>query len=91
MLFPCEQEILCVRFSDGREWKATANQWYYAGYGNYNIAANTESRPAITVDGTATVAKATLTGEKETVHDIEVDGLNVMFVNGVAAEGYSLH
>ena len=51
---------------------------------------NTQGKPAITLDGTATVEKATMTGKTEMVYDIEVDGINIMFINGVAAEGFSL-
>lgn len=88
---PALQEIVTVRFTDGKEWQTTATQWYYCGNGRYNIAMNTQGNPAITLDGTATVEKATMTGKSEMVYDIEVDGINIMFINGVAAEGFSLH
>ena len=88
---PALQEIVNVRFTDGKEWQTTATQWYYCGNGQYNIAMNTQGKPAITLDGTATVEKATMTGKTEMVYDIEVDGINIMFINGVAAEGFSLH
>lgn len=88
---PALQEIVTVHFTDGKEWQTTATQWYYCGNGKYNIAMNTEGQPAITLDGTATVEKATMTGKTETVYDIEVEGINIMFINGVAAEGFSLH
>lgn len=88
---PALQEIVIVRFTDGKEWQTTATQWYYCGNGQYNIAMNTAGNPAITLDGTATVEKATMTGKTEMVYDIEVDGINIMFINGVAAEGFSLH
>lgn len=88
---PALQEIVTVRFTDGKEWLTTATQWYYCGNGQYNIAMNTQGNPAITLDGTAIVEKATMTGKTETVYDIEVDGINIMFINGVAAEGFSLH
>lgn len=88
---PALQEIVTVRFTDGKEWQTTATQWYYCGNGQYSIAMNTQGNPAITLDGTATVEKATMTGKTELVYDIEVDGINIMFINGVAAEGFSLH
>lgn len=88
---PALQEIVTVRFTDGKVWQTTATQWYYCGNGQYNIAMNTQGNPAITLDGTATVEKATMTGKNEMVYDIEVDGINIMFINGVAAEGFSLH
>ena len=88
---PALQEIVTVRFTDGKVWQTTATQWYYCGNGQYNIAMNTQGNPAITLDGTATVEKATMTGKNEMVYDIEVEGINIMFINGVAAEGFSLH
>lgn len=88
---PAQQEIIHVQFTDGKEWHTTATQWYYCGNDKYNIAINTQGKPAITLDGTATVAKATFTGKTATVYDFEVEGINIMFINGVAAEGYSLH
>ena len=56
-----------------------------------NATMNMRGKPAITLNGTATVEKATMTGNTEMVYDIEVDGINIMFINGVAAEGFSLH
>lgn len=88
---PALQEIVNVCFTDRKEWQTTATQWYYCGNGQYNIAMNTQGNPAITLNGTATVEKATMTGKAEMVYDIEVDGINIMFINGVAAEGFSLH
>lgn len=88
---PDKQTIYHIRFSDGKEWNTTATQWYYCGNDEYNIALNTFGRPAITLDGNATVEKATKTQRVEEVYDIEVEGINIMFVDGVAAEGFSLH
>ena len=56
-----------------------------------NATMNMRGKPGITLNGTATVEKATMTGKTEMVYDIEVDGINIMFINGVAAEGFSLH
>ncbi len=91
VLTPTEQEIVKVRFSNGKVWNTTPTQWYYCGNGEYNIAVNTEGRPALAEEGNVTVVKATMSGQREIVYDIKVDGSNIMFVNGVAAEGFSLH
>ena len=48
-------------------------------------------KTALTLDGgKAGVCSAVETERKELVYDFAVEGLNVMFVNGVAAEGFSL-
>jgi hypothetical protein len=50
-----------------------------------------QGKTALTLDGgKAGVRSVAETDRKELVYDFVVEGLNVMFVNGIAAEGFSL-
>ena len=50
-----------------------------------------QGKTALTLDGgKAGVCSVAETDRKELVYDFVVEGLNVMFVNGIAAEGFSL-
>jgi len=90
------EKIYKVEFSNGAIWNTTATQWFYCGrvYGNdddYACAIDSKGKAALTEDGEkATVVKVENTGEVKKVYDFITDGINIFFVNGVAAEGYSI-
>lgn len=86
-----DEEIYKVEFSNGATWFTTATQWFYCGNDDYACTIDSKGKAAITEDGaTATVVNVTKTGEVKKVYDFIVDGVNVFFVEGVAAEGYSI-
>ena len=91
VMAPHEMPVLKVLFGNGREWLTTDTQWFYCGGEDYACVTDPGSKKAVTADGGNTgVAGTEKTGRTETVYDFVVDGLNVFFVNGVAAEGFSL-
>ncbi len=88
---PCEMPIVEVTFSDGHKWNTTKTQWFYCGDDEYAAVMDDQGKTALTLDGgKAGVRSVTETERKEPVYDFIVDGLNVMFVDGIAAEGFSL-
>ena len=91
-----DEEIVKIEFSNGAIWYTTATQWFYCGrfYGNdddYACAIDSKGKAALTENGEkVTVVKAEKTGEIKKVYDFITDGLNLFFVEGIAAEGYSI-
>lgn len=91
VIVPREMPVIEVTFTDGNKWNTTKTQWFYCGDDTYACAADDQGRKALTLDGqSAGVIEVVETERKELVYDFVVDGLNVMFVNGIAAEGFSL-
>ncbi len=91
MIAPREMPVVEVAFDNGSRWSATKTQWFYCGGDEYACVMNNSGSRALTLDGgTAGVQSAVETGRTEPVYDIVVEGLNVMFINGIAAEGFSL-
>ena len=89
LLPPAEEHILTVRFHDGTVWHTTASQWFYTGTEFYSLL-NIQDHTALTVQGTqVAIDEVIRTDRTEIVYDFVVDGYNVMFINGIAAEGYS--
>lgn len=85
------EEIYKVEFSNGATWFTTSSQWFYCGNDDYACAIDSQGKAALTEGGaTATVANVTKTGEVQKVYDFIVGGVNVFFVGGIAAEGYSV-
>ena len=88
---PREYPITEVTFTDGRKWNATKTQWFYCGDDEYACVMDDQGKKALTIDGESVgVENVVETGQSELVYDFVVEGLNVMFVNGIAAEGFSL-
>ena len=86
-----ENEIVKVEFSNGKIWFTTATQWFYCGNDDYACVLEDKGKSAITEENAkATVVKVTKTGEIKKVYDFIVEGVNVFFVEGIAAEGYSV-
>lgn len=88
---PYEMPIVEVTFTDGHKWNTTNTQWFYCGGDEYASVMDDQGKKALTLEGgKAGVRSVVETGRNEPVYDFVVEGLNVMFVNGVAAEGFSL-
>ena len=86
-----EMPIVRVLFENGREWLTTDTQWFYCGGDDYACVKEPGAKKAITLTGDSTgVTSVEMTGKTETVYDFVVNGINVFFVNGIAAEGFSL-
>lgn len=84
-----QEKIFEVEFSDGTKWNATKTQWFYCGKDDYASIVDTQGKSALTEGGQKVeVVKVTDTGKVADVYDFTVEGVNVFFVNGVAAEGY---
>lgn len=91
LLPECYERIIEVIFSDGTKWLATETQWFYCGGDDYACIMNSgDKRALLEAGGSASVEKITVTERVERVYDFVVEGLNVMFINGVASEGYSV-
>lgn len=83
--------IIRVSFENGAVWETTDSQWFYCGGDDYACIMADGGKKALTLVGAPVgVTKVEQTGRQALVYDFVVDGLNVMFINGVAAEGYSL-
>lgn len=89
---PQEEEIVEVSFSNGVLWRTTASQTLYLGHEKNIMVKDAKGTTALLRDGgTATVTDVKFTGTRETVYDIlvgEEEDEDVIFVAGVAAEGY---
>lgn len=85
-----DERIVEVTFTNGAIWYTTATQWFYCGGDDYACVMDSgDKRALLEVGGTAAVESVTVTERVEKVYDFVVDGLNVMFINGIAAEGFS--
>ena len=89
---PQEEEIVEVSFSNGVLWHTTASQTLYLGHEQNYLVEDAKGKKALLRDGeTVTVTDVRCTGARETVYDVlvgEEDDEDVIFVAGVAAEGY---
>jgi len=84
-----EEKIIEVIFENGKKWETTSSQWFYDGNKFYDIWQHNE-HDIFSLEGSSKVKSITETGRKDKVYDIVVDGMNIMFINGMAAEGYGL-
>ena len=89
---PQEEEIFEVTFSDGTVWRATGSQTLYFGHGKSCTVREALGKTALKRGGTAvTVTGVKSAGIFETVYDVlvgEEADEDVIFVAGIAAEGY---
>ena len=86
-----EMPVIRVLFENGKEWLTTDTQWFYCGGDDYACVKDAGGKKAITAEGECSgVASVEETGRIEMVYDFVVDTPNVFFVNGIAAEGFSL-
>ena len=92
VMTPQAEEIFEVAFSDGTVWRTTESQTLYFGH-EKNCAVKEALGKAVLKRGgaTATVTSVKPTGTFEPVYDVligEEEDEDVIFVAGVAAEGY---
>ena len=92
VMTPQTEEIFEVAFSDGTVWRTTESQTLYFGH-EKNCAVKEALGKAVLKRGgaTATVTSVKPTGTFEPVYDVligEEEDEDVIFVAGVAAEGY---
>ena len=89
---PTEAEIVEVAFSNGVVWRTTESQTMYLAHEQNYIVKDAKGRKALLRDGgTVTVTDVKYTGKRETVYDVlvgEEEDEDVIFVDGIAAEGY---
>ena len=89
---PQEEEIFEVTFSDGTVWHATGSQTLYFGHGKSCTVREALGKTALKRGGAAvTVTGVKSAGIFETVYDVlvgEEADEDVIFVAGIAAEGY---
>lgn len=84
-----DEDIIEVDFANGKKWTTTSTQWFYDGNKFYDIWQH-NGHDVIDLDGITKVENITETGRKEKVYDMTVEGLNIMLINGIAAEGYGV-
>jgi hypothetical protein len=82
-----EAPVINVYFSNGKVWNTTSTQWFYDGKLFHDVWQHND-RDVVTLEGAAKITDIVETGQRETVYDLIMDGTNIMFINGVAAEGY---
>jgi len=89
---PTEEEIVEVTFSNGTLWRTTESQTLYLGHEqNYLVKDAKGKKALLRGGGTVTVTDVKYTGKYETVYDVlvgEEEDEDVIFVSGIAAEGY---
>ena len=92
VMSPQEEEIFEVTFSDGTVWRATGSQTLYFGHGKSCTVREALGKTALKRGGAAvTVTGVKSAGIFETVYDVlvgEEADEDVIFVAGIAAEGY---
>ena len=89
---PVEAEIVEVTFSDGTLLRTTESQPLYLGHKQHCLVKFAKGKKALLRGGgTVTVTDVKFTGKRETVYDVlvgEEEDEDVIFVSGIAAEGY---
>ena len=87
-----EEQIVEVVFSDGTVWSTTETQTIYLGHEKNYPVKDAKGKKAISrTGGEVTVTDVKLTDSRETVYDVligEEEDEDVIFVAGIAAEGY---
>ena len=84
------EPIFEVTFANGVIWRTTEDQQIYCGEGEWRNIINAGNHKAATEAGTFTkIVRIAATGDRETVYGLVVEGTNILFVNGIAARGFS--
>jgi len=84
-----EAAVIEVHFENGKVWNTTSTQWFYDGKNFHNVWQHRD-RDIPTLEGSTRITDIVETGEKQPVYDLVIEGNNVMFIDGIAAEGYGL-
>ncbi len=83
-----EGTVIDVHFANGKVWHTTSTQWFYDGRRFHDVWQH-NGRDVVTLEGEATkITDIVETGRKETVYDLILDGTDIMFIDGTAAEGF---
>ena len=92
VMTPAEEEIVEVTFSNGTLLRTTESQPLYLAHGQHCLVKFAKGKKALLRNGgTVTVTDVKFTGKRETVYDVlvgEEEDEDVIFVSGIAAEGY---
>ena len=92
VMTPAEEEIVEVTFSNGTLLRTTESQPLYLAHGQHCLVKFAKGKKALLRNGgTVTVLDVKYTGKHETVYDVlvgEEEDEDVIFVSGIAAEGY---
>ncbi len=92
VMTPAEEEIVEVTFSNGTLLRTTESQPLYLAHGQHCLVKFAKGKKALLRNGgTVTVLDVKYTGKRETVYDVlvgEEEDEDVIFVSGIAAEGY---
>ena len=92
VMTPAEEEIVEVTFSNGTLLRTTESQPLYLAHGQHCLVKFAKGKKALLRNGgTVTVLDVKYTGKRETVYDVlvgEEESEDVIFVSGIAAEGY---
>ena len=84
------ERIFEVTFANGVIWRTTEDQQIYCGEGEWRNIINAGNHKVATETGTSTkIVRIAATGNHETVYGLSVEGTNILFVNGIAARGFS--
>ena len=92
VMTPAEEEIVEVTFSNGTLLRTTESQTLYLAHKQNCMVKFAKGKKALLRNGgTVTVLDVKYTGKHETVYDVLVGkegDENVLFVSGIATEGY---
>jgi hypothetical protein len=85
---PVKNHIVDVQFGNGSVWHTTDTQTVYTSPGMELVG--DAVHPSITEDGERTPIMSVVdTGRIDNVYDVVIDGRNIFFVEGIAAEGFT--
>ncbi|MBO6242672.1 MAG: hypothetical protein J6O61_17870 [Butyrivibrio sp.] len=82
-----ERKVVEVHFEDGSVWNTTSTQFFFDGRRKHDIWQH-NGRNVVTIDGVTKITDIVETGKKVPVYDLVMAGNNIMFISGVAAEGF---
>ncbi|MBQ9505117.1 MAG: hypothetical protein IJU93_08915 [Lachnospiraceae bacterium] len=82
-----EGSVIEVHFENGKVWNTTSTQWFYDGKLFHDVWQH-KDHDVVTLEGATKINDIVETGKKQVVYDLIMDGTNIMFIDGIAAEGY---
>ncbi|MBQ9505118.1 MAG: hypothetical protein IJU93_08920 [Lachnospiraceae bacterium] len=85
-----EGSVIEVHFENGKVWNTTSTQWFYDGRVFHDVWQH-KGHDVVTLEGATKIKDIVETGKKQVVYDLIMDGgNNIMFIDGIAAEGYGI-